>query len=105
MTAWLIDRAMAADVEMKRAQLLSTVGAALLGAGLALFAASWLSDWKYVLAIVGLLMHSLGMYGKRAWEKRAGMPRPLWEEIAYWGCWVVLAALAAWVMATRLGYS
>lgn len=98
-----MNRAMAADVETNRAQLLSTVGAALLGAGLALFAAGWLSDWKYVLAAVGLLVHSLGMYGKRAADKRGGRPRPLWEEAAYWSCWVLLAVLAAWMMVTRLG--
>ena len=91
------------DRDVRRAQLLSTVGAALAGAGLALFAASWLSDWKYALAGAGLLLHTAGMYGKRAAEARTVTGRPLWEDVMYWGCWVILAGLAAWMMAIRLG--
>ena len=93
----------AAGRDTRHAQLLSTVGAALFGAGVALFAASWLSDWKYALAGLGLLLHVAGMLGKRAAEGRAAPDRSIWEDTVYWGCWIILAALAAWMMAVRLG--
>ena len=42
-------------------------------------------------------------FGKRPAEGRAAPDRSIWEDTVYWGCWIILAALAAWMMAVRLG--
>jgi hypothetical protein len=67
------------------AELTSTVGAGLLGVGLG----SWLSPWigreAGLLLVLGIAMHSWGMFDMRRMEGKAAK-RPLWSLVLYWVC-------------------
>lgn len=81
---------------LKAAELLSTVGAAVLGAGLALLIPR-LADQAVALLMTGLLVHGLGMGVKHRLQQ--GQPQPRWSRRLVAACWVwlgVLAAALAW---------
>jgi len=84
----------------KRAELLSSVGAGVLGAGLALLAAEALAPYAVAILLVGLGAHAWGMFEKHRLERQAHSARLWWAETLYWSCWFALAALAI-VIATR----
>ena len=79
----------------KGAEILSTVGAAFLGAGLALLLQRWLATAAVPLLLVGIAAHGYGMFARRRLESRAGVHFARWEQALYWGCWFALAAAAA----------
>jgi len=76
---------------LKAAELLSTAGAAVLGAGLALL---WpqLAGLAIPLIAVGLLGHATGMGLKQRLQR--GQPQPAWSRALAWICWL---AMAGWV--------
>lgn len=84
----------------KRAELLSTVGAGVLGAGLALLIAEQLAPYAVAILIVGLAAHAWGMLWKHQLESQAATARLWWAELLYWSCWVALAVLVV-VIAVR----
>ncbi len=79
--------------QIKRAELLSSVGAGVLGGGLALLFAAALQSYAVVLLLVGLFAHAWGMYDKHRLEHRRTSVRIGWVETLYWVCWLALAAL------------
>lgn len=83
--------------ESKRADLLASVGAGVLGAGLALVLAEYLSAYTVPLLIVGLVSHAWGMYAKHRLGLRAGQLPQRWMEWLYWGCWIALGVTALWI--------
>jgi hypothetical protein len=83
---------------LKQAELLSTVGAAVLGAGLALMLERWLAGFGTALLVAGLATHGWGMYARRRLEKASEVPRASWEDALYWLCWAALAALAVYIV-------
>ena len=83
--------------ELKRADLLSTIGAGVLGAGLALLLANDLRSYAVPLLAIGLVSHAWGMYMKHRLELRAGAPPMRWAEWLYWGCWIALVLMALWI--------
>ncbi len=83
---------------LKRAELLSTVGAAVLGGGIALILQEWLLGFAIPIMIIGLLVHSWGMFDKHRIERDADVRRASWENYLYWLCWVVLALLSGYVI-------
>ena len=89
---------MHARSEMRKAELLSTMGAGVLGAGLVLLLERWVGGAGVHLLVVGIVMHGVGMYRRRKLEAQSDPVRPVWEEFLYWGCWVLLAAIAAWIV-------
>jgi hypothetical protein len=83
---------------MKKAELASTVGAGLAGVGLGALLAAWIEGLAVVALATGALMHSWGMYDKHAAERDLGGRGPLWTQVLYWLCWLVLAGLALTVL-------
>lgn len=77
---------------LKAAELLSTAGAAVLGAGLALL---WprLADFAIPLLGVGLVAHATGMGLKQQLQR--GQPQPWWSRTLVWMCWLAMAGLMA----------
>jgi len=82
---------------LKKAELLSSAGAGVLGAGIALLLRQFLEPYAVAILVVGLLMHGWGMYAKRSLENETEL-RARWQVVAYWGCWVALLALVAYII-------
>lgn len=83
----------------KRAELLSTMGAGALGAGIALLLGRWLGPAGLPLLVVGVVTHSFGMYQKRKLEDQGQPVRPRWENALYWVCWILLTVVLGWAIA------
>ena len=86
----------------KRAELLSSVGAGVLGARLALLFAEALKSYALAILLVGLLAHASGMYQKHQLESRSGSGRVWWVEALYWLCWLALAVLLLFILVRQL---
>lgn len=78
------------------ANLTSTVGAGVLGAGIGVVAADLLRGAGVALLVVGAIMHGWGMADRHRLDRDA--PRPLWSAALYWLCWAALAMIAAAVI-------
>lgn len=90
------------DSRVKRAELLSSVGAGVLGAGLALLFVDALEPYKLIILILGLIAHAFGMLRKHQLENQESMARVGWAEAAYWLCWLGLAGLVLTIVLRRL---
>lgn len=82
---------------LRKAEVLSTMGAGFLGAGVALLLERWIAPAGIPLLVVGLATHGFGMYQRR--KLQDGVPRARWENLLYWGCWLLLGAVAVWAFA------
>ena len=78
---------------IKKAELLATLGAGVLGAGIALLLAKLLAPYSIPILILGIISHALGMSQKHGMEKEGEDVRVWWGEALYWLCWATLAAL------------
>ena len=87
---------------LKRAEITSTVGAGVLGAGVALLLDELLKPYTIPLLLAGLLTHSWGMRDKHRLDARATATRVWWVEALYLGCWAALIALALYLAAAKL---
>lgn len=92
---------MEARSAIKRAELLSAMGAGALGAGAALLLERWIGTAGLPLLVVGAVMHGFGMYQRRKLEDLGQPARPAWENALYWGCWMLLAGVLGWALAAR----
>lgn len=86
-------------MEEKAYELASTFGAGVLGFGLGALLSGYVQQFSLLIILVGLVMHSLGMYALHA--RREKVPKP-WVNALYWLCWAVLAGLAIYVIAGLL---
>ena len=86
-----------ASSRLKRAELLSGVGAGVLGAGLALLFARPLERYAVPLLLLGLISHGWGMYAKHRLEVADGVELPPWAAWLYWGCWVLLVGAGLYI--------
>lgn len=84
-----------------RVELLGSIGAGVLGAGLALLFRQWLATLALPFLVIGGTVHGLAMYRKRRLDAFDGTPVPRWTEWTYWLCWLLLMALAAYVWLVR----
>jgi hypothetical protein len=84
---------------LKQAEVLSTLGAGVLGAGLALLAPAAFGPYVYWFIGVGIAVHGLGMTAKHRIE-REDREQPPWVRWLFVGCWVVLVVLAAALLAS-----
>jgi len=82
---------------LKLAELTSTFGAGVIGAGIGVLLATWLEGLGLSILAVGLLLHAWGMRDKHALE--AGAPQPAWSTALYGACWLILGALALYAVA------
>jgi len=85
-----------------RAELLSGVGAGVLGAGLALLFKQFLGALTVPLLVVGAAVHGLAMYQKHHLDASRGAAGRRWVEWAYWACWLLLLTLAGYVVVAGL---
>ncbi len=80
---------------IKRAELLSSVGAGVLGGGLALLAPQVLAPYVIPILLIGLLGHAYGMFQKHQLEQQNTGVRIWWMEALYWLCWLILVLMLA----------
>lgn len=78
---------------LKRAELLSSLGAGVLGAGIALLLPRQLGPYAIPILLLGLISHAVGMTQKHRLEQQGETTRVWWAETLYWFCWLALAAL------------
>lgn len=83
---------------VKKAELLSSLGAGVLGAGLALLLPNQLTPFAIPILLLGLASHSVGMSQKHGLEQQGDVVRLWWAEALYWLCWLALAALLIWIV-------
>jgi flagellar biosynthesis protein FlhB len=82
---------------VKRAELLSGVGAVVLGIGLGVLLSSFLKPYALPVLITGLVMHALGMFMMHKFENESTTVRLWWAEILYWLCWIILLGIIIYV--------
>lgn len=78
---------------LKRAELLSSLGAGVLGAGVALLLANLLTPYAIPILLLGLTSHAVGMFQKHGLEQQGEAIRVRWMEALYWLCWLALIVL------------
>ena len=78
---------------LKQADLMSALGAGVVGAGLGAMLANWLAAFAVAAVLIGIAVHGWGMFERRRLEDISGEPRATWEQVLYWICWFVLAML------------
>ncbi len=83
---------------IKRAELLSSLGAGVLGAGIALLLANILANYAIPILLLGLVAHTVGMSRKHSLEQQVNQTRVWWVEGLYWFCWLALAALLLYIL-------
>ena len=83
---------------IKKAELLSSIGAGVLGAGIALLLANLLSPYAVPILLLGLISHAAGMFQKHGLEQQGEVVRVWWVDVLYWFCWLGLAALLLFVI-------
>ena len=83
---------------VKRAELLSSLGAGVLGAGLALLLPNQLAPYAIPILLLGLISHAVGMSQKHGLEQKGEVARVWWAEALYWLCWLALGALFVFIV-------
>ena len=78
---------------VKKAELLSSLGAGVLGAGIALLLPNQLAPYAIPILLLGLISHAVGMSQKHGLDQQGEFVRVWWAEALYWLCWLALAAL------------
>ena len=86
-----------------RAELLGSLGAGVLGAGLALVFRDALTVILVPLLMLGAAMHLLGMFQKHRLDPFEAVAGPRWTVWAYWTCWLLLFGMAVYVWWLRAG--
>lgn len=76
--------------------LLSSVGAAIAGAGVGMMAVSSPVGLKWTVLVVGVVAHLAGMVGRRRIQNEQSYELALWEHIGYWVCWAAIVAVAGY---------
>lgn len=83
---------------VKKAELLSSLGAGVLGAGIALLLPNQLAPYAIPILVLGLISHAVGMSQKHGLDQQGNIARVWWAEALYWLCWLALAALLVWIV-------
>jgi hypothetical protein len=83
--------------KLKLAELLSGVGAVVLGKGLGLLFSGLLMAYATPLLLIGLLAHAWGMFDKHRLETAYTGAHLWWAEVLYLICWGALLALFAYI--------
>lgn len=80
-----------------RINLLGSLGAGVLGAGLALLFADVLRGFGIPALLVGMAIHGWSMYAKGSADRATGTVKPRRSVVMEWICWVLMAGLLAYV--------
>jgi hypothetical protein len=86
---------------LKRAALLSSLGALVLGVGLGLILPEDVRTLAVPMLVVGILAHGWGMLETHRLDRASEVAPPRWAAVLYWGCWLALLALGV-LIAVRL---
>ena len=86
------------NVEKRRRALaaLSGIGAALAGIGLGAWLGDRLQPLMWPILVVGVAVHLIGMVGTRRLQNASGYAPSELDQIGYWTCWLLIAALAVY---------
>lgn len=82
---------------LAHASMTSGVGAGMLGISVGLLFHDALLAYFTAILLIGLVLHSLGMYEKHRIENQHETRPSWWMRALYAACWIGLAALAAFV--------
>jgi len=83
---------------VRKAELLSSLGAGILGAGIALLLPNQLAPYAIPILLIGLISHAVGMSRKHGMEQQGEPVRIWWADVLYWLCWLTLAALLLFIV-------
>lgn len=83
---------------LKQLELLGSLGAGVLGAGIALLFSRWLQPYFLAALIIGIAAHGWAMFAKGRLERQAHTPQPQWAIAAEWACWLMIIALILYVI-------
>ena len=83
---------------IKRADLLSSLGAGVLGAGIAFLLPNQLAPYAIPILLLGLISHAVGMSQKHGLEQNGEVVRVWWAEALYWLCWLGLAEMLLFIV-------
>lgn len=86
------------STRVKRAELLSSLGAGVLGAGIALLLPNLLAPFAIPILLLGLISHAVGMTQKHRLEQQGEVVRVWWAEALYWFCWLALVGLLVFIV-------
>jgi hypothetical protein len=84
---------------VKKAELLSEIGAVVLGIGLGVLFSNFLELYAVPILLAGLAAHALGLFMKHEFERasiEAAPARLWWAEVLYWVCWVALLGVGVY---------
>lgn len=90
---------MNATTRSNRAELAGGIGALALGIGLGVTFGGVLRGSGTALLVAGGVTHALGMWDRHRLERDQGRMAPRWVSGLYWLCWLLLAALLAYLLA------
>lgn len=99
---WVINKVEPLQNRLKKVDLLGSLGAGILGAGLALLFAHSLTRFAFPALLIGILVHGWAMFEKGRIEKLEHWVVPKWAILAQRGCWIILAALMLYIAGTLL---
>jgi len=80
------------------AELTSAIGAGVLGVGIGVLLPSQVRGLGILIVVVGAVLHAWGITDRHRLESEMGRSPVWWSTALYWTCWLLLAALAGWVI-------
>lgn len=83
---------------VKKVELLSSLGAGVLGAGIALLLPNQLIPYAIPILLLGLISHAVDMSQKHGLEQQGEVVRVWWAEALYWLCWLGLGVLLLFIV-------
>jgi len=86
---------------LKRAELMSGVGALVLGVGLGALVPDWFASTAGFIVPAGAVVHAFGMWDKHRLEAQAQAESGPWVVALYWVCWLLLATVVALLFVRR----
>lgn len=75
----------------------SVIGALIVGMGLGALFYNYLTSYIYLIIVMGIILHGVGMYLIHKREKINSNEQYSISNIMYWICWVILASLAIYI--------
>jgi ABC-type spermidine/putrescine transport system permease subunit I len=81
----------------KRIDLVGSLGAGILGAGMALLFAGALERFAMPAVLVGIAVHGGAMLARMQAERASSERKPPWAIATEWICWLLMLGLLAYV--------
>ena len=94
----LMERTVEPVGRIKRAEILGSAGAGILGMGLGAMLSDRVSAVAVPLVALGASMHALGMWQRHRLDLAVGAELPRWSNALYWSCWGALLLVGAYLL-------